>query len=49
MVVALVSWHLHAAFRTTPANFPTPKAPAPDPIPTDSLRAGYRKSKEAQR
>jgi hypothetical protein len=49
VVVALAAWHLHAAFRATPANFPVLKAPAPDPIPTDSLRTGYRKSKEAQR
>jgi hypothetical protein len=49
VVVALAAWHLHAAFRATPANFPVLKAPAPDPIPTDSLRTGFRKSKEAQR
>ncbi len=48
-VVALAGWHLHAAFRATPANFPVLHAPPPDPIPADSLRTGYRKSKKAQR
>ena len=47
-VVVPTAWHLHSAFRTTPANFPIPKAPSPDPTPGDSLRSGYRKSKEAQ-
>jgi hypothetical protein len=49
VVVALAAWHLHSAFRATPANFPVLHAPTPDPIPADSLRTGYRKSKEAQR
>jgi hypothetical protein len=44
---ALVAWHLHAAFRDAPVNFPVPKAPPPAPIPVDSLRAGYRKGKGA--
>ena len=48
-VVVLAAWHLHAAFRATPANFPMAKVPSPDQIPTDPLRAGYRKSKEDQR
>jgi len=42
-MVALVAWHLHAAFRVTPANFPAPRAP--DLMPADSLRTGYRKGK----
>lgn len=46
---AVVCWRLHSAFRATPANFPVPK-PQPDaPIPVQSLRMGYRKSKEAGR
>jgi hypothetical protein len=48
VVVALAAWHLHAAFRSTPANFPVLHAPAPDPTPADTLRTGYRKSKEAR-
>jgi hypothetical protein len=53
-LVAAVAWHLHAAFRRTPDNFPVPKpAPVEPPIPVESLRAGYRtgyrKSKEAER
>jgi hypothetical protein len=48
-VVVLAAWHLHAAFRATPANFPIPHAPPPAPIPADSLRTGYGKSKRAQR
>jgi hypothetical protein len=46
--VMLVAWHLQAAFRATPANFPVLHAPAPDPTPADTLRRGYRKSKEAR-
>jgi hypothetical protein len=48
-VIARKAWHLHSAFRATPANFPIPKAPSTDPTPGDSLRNGYRKSKRAQR
>jgi hypothetical protein len=48
VVVALAAWHLQAAFRATPANFPVLHAPAPDPTPADTLRTGYRKSKEAR-
>lgn len=56
--VVAVAWHLHSAFRRTPANFPVPgAAPAEPPIPVESLRAGYRtgyrtgyrKSKDAGR
>ena len=40
----LVAWHLHAAFRATPANFPVPRiAPSPK-IPTNLVQRGYRKS-----
>jgi hypothetical protein len=48
-VVATAAWHLHSAFRATPANFPIPKAPSLDPTPGDLLRNGYRKGKEARR
>lgn len=44
-----VAWHMHKAFRVSPANFPEGPAQAPAPIPTESLRMGYRKGKEAQR
>jgi hypothetical protein len=48
-MVALVAWHLHAAFRASPANFPVPSPVPPYKTPADSLRTGYRKSKEANR
>src|SRR5215208_3111526 len=48
VIVALMAWHLHSAFRATPANFPAPQAP-PIAIPVDSLRTGYRKSKGVRR
>ena len=44
----LVAWHLHAAFRATPTNFPAPQTP-PITIPEETLRTGYRKSKETRR
>jgi hypothetical protein len=47
--VALVAWHLHAAFRASPANFPVPSPVPPPKIPASSLRMGYRKNKEANR
>ena len=43
---ALVSWHLHAAFRATPANFPTPPAA---PRQTPARPSAYRKGEKAQR
>lgn len=43
---ALVCWHLHAAFRATPANFPVPRATSPQ-IP--ARPSTYRKGEEAQR
>jgi len=48
VIVALMAWHLHSAFRATPANFSAPQAP-PIAIPVDSLRTGYRKSKGVRR
>src|SRR5919112_3348531 len=33
VVVALTLWHLHAAFRTTPANFPVFQAEPSSPVP----------------
>ncbi len=47
LVVALTAWHLHAAFRATPANFPVPQTAPPPRIPAESLRMGYRKDEEA--
>jgi hypothetical protein len=43
LVVALTAWHLHSAFRSTPANFPVPQLAPPSRIPAESLRMGYRK------
>ncbi len=43
LAVVLTAWHLHAAFRTSPANFPVPKVPPIPPV--QPLRAGYRKAK----
>jgi hypothetical protein len=48
-VVVLVAWHLHAAFRASPASFPVlPTTPSPR-LPTEPPRIGYSKSKEAKR
>jgi hypothetical protein len=47
--VMLVAWHLHAAFRATPANFPTPRAAPSSNILTDAVQMGYRKSKRVER
>ena len=49
LVVALTAWHLHAAFRATPANFPVPQTAPPPRIPAEYLRVGYRKDEEAER
>lgn len=43
VAVVLTAWHLHAAFRASPANFPVPKLPEVPPV--QPLRAGYRKAK----
>ena len=48
LLVALMAWHLHAAFRATPSNFPVPKAAPPPQIPA-SPRVGYRKDGAAKR
>jgi hypothetical protein len=48
-VVALAAWHLHAAFRTTPANFPGPHPMPPESIPEEALPTCYRKSRGVQR
>jgi hypothetical protein len=48
-VVALVAWHLHAAFRATPANFPAPRAAQSSKIPINSVQTGYRKGKRVER
>lgn len=47
VVVALMAWRLHSAFRAAPANFPIPQSAPPPPIPAESLRIGYRKDEEA--
>ena len=46
-VVALTLWHLHAAFRTTPANFPVFQATPP--APEEGQPTGYRKGKKVRR
>ena len=48
VVVAMVAWHLHSAFRATPANFPAPRTP-PTAIIDGTPLTGYRKSKETRR
>ena len=47
--VALVAWHLHAAFRATPANFPVSQSISQDSLPGGALGTEYRKGKEVQR
>lgn len=49
VVVAIVAWHLHRAFRASPANFPAPDHPPPSPSRPGSARGDYRKGKEARR
>jgi hypothetical protein len=48
-VVALVAWHLHAAFRATPANFPALRAAPSSETPVNPVQTGYRKSKRVER
>jgi hypothetical protein len=43
-----VAWHMHKAFRASPANFPASTLPPPAPIPTEALRIGYGKDKGAR-
>jgi hypothetical protein len=40
--VTLTAWHLHAAFRASPANFPT-SAPR---VPAEPVHLGYSKEKD---
>lgn len=49
VATAAVARHMHKAFRASPANFPVEPVQPPTPIPAETLRAGHRKSKEAQR
>jgi hypothetical protein len=39
--VGLTAWHLHAAFRASPANFPT----SPPRVPAEPVHPGYSKGK----
>jgi len=48
VVVATVTWHLHRAFRTSPANFPIPDRPPPIRARAEPARGGYRKDREAK-
>ena len=48
VVTGTVARHMHKAFRASPVDFPVPTAPPPAPIPAETLRTGYRKSKETQ-
>ncbi len=48
-VVALAAWHLHAAFRATPANFPAPRLAPSSKTQINLVQAGYRKSKRVER
>jgi hypothetical protein len=46
VVVALAAWHLHSAFRSTPANFPVARSTPSSTVPKEDLRTGYKKDKE---
>jgi len=48
-VVALAAWHLHAAFRATPVNFPAPRLAPSSKTQINPVQAGYRKSKRVER
>ena len=48
VVTGTVARHMHKAFRASPVDFPVPTAPPPAPIPAETLRTGYRKTKETQ-
>jgi len=48
-IVGLAAWHLHAAFRTTPANFPAPRATPTSNVPTDPVQMGYKKGMRVER
>jgi hypothetical protein len=45
-VVTLAAWHLHAAFRASPANFPTPGLSPPVRVAAEAPPVGYRKDRE---
>ena len=47
-LVALAAWRLHAAFRASPANFPAPPTTPSPRVSAQSIKIGYRKSKEAK-
>jgi hypothetical protein len=49
LVVVLALWHLHAAFRTTPANFPVLRTVPSAPTLEKGPRTGYKKDKEVRR
>jgi len=48
-VVVLVAWHLRAAFRATPSNFPAPRIAPSSKIPMNPVQTGYRKGKRVER
>ena len=41
LAVVLTAWYLHAAFRASPANFPT----SPPRVPQEPVHPGYYKGK----
>ncbi len=41
LAVVLTAWHLHAAFRASPANFPT----SPPQVPAEPVHLGYSRGK----
>ena len=49
VVVSSVVWHLHAAFRRSPANFPVPRVMPSRTLNEENLRTGYRKGKGVRR
>ena len=48
-MVVWVAWHLHAAFRASPANFPVSPTTSSPPFPTKPARIGYSKIREEKR
>lgn len=49
VTVVLAAWHLHSAFRATPANFPASPARPPRSLPETFPATGYRKRKDGRR
>jgi hypothetical protein len=45
LAVSTTSWHLHAAFRASPANFPA----SPPRVPAEPVHLGYSKGKRTGR